>query len=54
MPLMMKEDKAFDPMDVSLLGLVAVVTEPENVTNMIKQFRLPCRRKICARRKWGG
>ena len=38
MAFVMKEDKAFDPMDVSFLGLVTVVTETENVTDLIEQF----------------
>jgi len=38
----MKEDEPFDPVDVGFLGLVAVVTETENVTDLIKQFWFVC------------
>jgi hypothetical protein len=41
MPLLMKEDKAFDPVHVGLLGLVAVVPQAEDVADLVKQFWLP-------------
>ena len=37
---MVEKDEAFDPVDVGLLGLVAVVPETENVTGLLQQFRL--------------
>ena len=38
----MKEDEAFDPVDVSFLGLVAVMPETEDRTDLIEQFWLVC------------
>lgn len=35
----MKEDKAFDPVDVGLLGLVTIVPESDEVMDLVEQFR---------------
>jgi hypothetical protein len=47
--LVMKENEPRDPVHVGLLRLVTVVADAEDVTNLLKQFRLVrVRRTDCA------
>ena len=40
MPFIVKENEAFNPVDVSLLGANTVMFAADNVPHLIKQFRL--------------
>jgi hypothetical protein len=43
MPLVVKKDETFDPMNVSLLGSIAILPRADRLANLVEQLRVRSR-----------